>query len=142
MTQLYIPTIGDTLKLTSDWQFGLTQESRNVSLFAHLGMTQHALKSYHWESEPDDTPVWLPAGTLLKVDRLYIRKNQGDFDSITFTVPGVKVATPYEEYDYNQVIGKHQHGYDIYQTVVKHKNRPLRFWVPLKEANTIQFDPQ
>jgi hypothetical protein len=38
--KLYIPEIGDKIKLTSDWSFRLFDESRNDALFKLLGIKQ------------------------------------------------------------------------------------------------------
>lgn len=79
--KLYIPAIGDQLQLTADWTFTLYNERRNWG-FANVMMLPHTHELKHT----------LPAGTVLKVDRIYIRSNHRDYDSITFRVIGVKNA--------------------------------------------------
>lgn len=108
--KLYVPDIGDRLKLTEDWSFELYYEYRNETMFASLG------KEYNrsdWYSGRDKKPidVKLPKGAILKVDRIYIRKGSGyeNYSSITFRF----------ECD----------GY-----------KKARFWAKLKDCNNIQFE--
>lgn len=75
--KLYIPEIGDQLKLTSDWRFKLNDERRNKSLIEHLGFKYSDYKS---------TDVTLPADTVLQIDRIYIRQGLSEFSSISFYV--------------------------------------------------------
>ena len=85
---LFIPRVGTELCLTDDWTFPLYKEGRNETLFAALGVSPPAIAAY---GEPlTSTEVTLPAGTLLQVERVYVRQGKGDFDSLTFTaqLPG------------------------------------------------------
>lgn len=90
--QLFIPTIGTHLCLTDDWTFKLHQESRNFAVRQALLGADTIIPAdcwYHPEkyargSEPLD--MTLPAGTIITVDRIYIRKAIGDFDSVTFFI--------------------------------------------------------
>lgn len=101
--KLYIPEIGDSMTLSSDWKFKLYVEYRNKSLFKYFNLPfQHGCNEY------DD--VTLPSGTVLKIDRIYIRKGLSDFSSVSF-----------------------------YATIPKYKNS-VRFWVKLDDVNNIQYD--
>lgn len=76
---LYVPDIGDRLQLEADWTFDLFYERRNKTLLEHFGFTfSHRRDGLE--------KVSLPKGTVLKVDRIYIRKGDGfsDFSSISF----------------------------------------------------------
>jgi hypothetical protein len=129
--RLYIPTCGDTLRLTSDWTFVLYDESRNYSLHEKLNvaMVKHPhryalVPGTFYDGYPEEINVTLPTGTVLKVDRVYIRAfNRGaqsldeDFDSITFAV------TEHPTWKHGK--GKKQHA---------------RFWVKLRDANTLDFE--
>lgn len=75
---LYIPEIGDTIVLSKDWTFDLHAERRNTGLIKHFG---HPVPRW---SDPEVYKVTLPAGTNLKVDRIYIRKGISEYSSITF----------------------------------------------------------
>lgn len=107
-----IPTIGTRITLTEDWTFNLVAEGRNEDFHdkVHLVVFEQGDDGYLYEIYKDklgedvkrrysgvqkvDKETTLPAGTVLRVDRLYIKKNQGEFDSVTFiceTLPGVEV---------------------------------------------------
>jgi hypothetical protein len=62
--------------------------------------------------------VTLPEGTVLTVDRYYIRSGANDFDSITFRLP--------------KPAGKRKKGDPVPPSG--------RFWVKLRDANTIEFE--
>ncbi len=79
--QITIPTIGTVLTLTRGWTFLLHHEGRNRDFAAKLGVTW---KGWGYSDEICATEVTLPSGTELIVDRIYIRKGKGKFDSITF----------------------------------------------------------
>lgn len=72
-----------------------------------LGQTARPLVTKHWHS--DESEVFLPLGTCLAIDRIYIRKNRPNFDSITFRV----ISSPDK------------------------KLEKARFWVRLADANKI-----
>ena len=106
--RLLIPTIGTVLTLTKDWTFRLHEERRNQK-FANQPLLN---LDYSWwpggQHVPDPTPqlprrtkwvenkgkaqdITLPAGTKLKVARIYIRnggKDMKSYDSVTFTCNG------------------------------------------------------
>lgn len=42
--RLYVPEIGDTLKLTKDWSFDLYPEDRNVSLGSYFGYEKYGFR--------------------------------------------------------------------------------------------------
>lgn len=139
--QLYIPPLGSQLILSADWTFLLSPEERNKTLFEYMGKYQDQpmyrgsrpvskvvpatkdsrahIRALTLEEEKLWAPkeITLPAGTLLQVDRIYIRKGQDDFDSITFTLPGKQVRVD---------------GITVRRTV--------RFWTTLEDANRIQFN--
>lgn len=154
---LFIPRCGTKLKLVADWKFRLFKESRNSKLF------DASVQSTHWTNEPEwskrkivithkdgstieipamnrggsslSVEVTLPAGTVLKVARIYIKQESsterglnkgGEFNSVTFTIvrnpaKKFKVYTPlngWMEFDY--------------------KSQSGRFWVKLADANAMQ----
>jgi hypothetical protein len=139
---LYIPEIGDTIKLSEDWKFKLHHESRNTKFAEILGYTSNVLPvgytgNTHWRErgftpenevivDPNNRwnitskliyntlPIVLEKGTVLIIDRIYIRKGAKDYSSITFRI---------ESCD-NKKLNK------------------KRFWVKLKDANNIEFNEQ
>ncbi len=98
-------SIGTTIILKSDWNFDLMEEYRNRSMYSLIGHTP--LSSWGRLLKTS-----LPQGTVLKVDRIYIRKGAEDYNSISFVVK--KLPFP--------------------------RKGKLRFWVKLKDANNIDFD--
>jgi hypothetical protein len=111
MTKLYIPALGDRIKLTADWTFLLFPESRNMSLYTHLKIEYPRT---FFDVKP--VKVTLPAGTELGIDRIYIRRGNKDFDSITFNLLGVPTQK-------------------LYGPRVR-----VRFWAKLAAVNTIEFE--
>jgi len=88
MPTLFIPSIGDKIKLLTDTEVNICYERRNEKAlytlnpnfekdtrFRELQYNQRILLSQD---------VIIPAGTVLTIDRIYIRKGKGDFDSVTF----------------------------------------------------------
>lgn len=100
--RLFIPEIGTVITLAEDWTFKVVNESRNKSL-AVLMVGARSSKSYDYYHPfgTKDDPVLndgygrrrvpidpgsfsLAAGTSLEVDRIYIRKGNEDYSSVTF----------------------------------------------------------
>lgn len=81
--QLFIPTIGTKLKLEAEWVFSLIVERRNDSLLREAGLGAIANHGRQFR-DSSAGKVSLPKDTVLEVDRIYIRKGKGDYDSITF----------------------------------------------------------
>ena len=117
--KLYIPELGDVLVLSEDWHFTLHGERRNESLFCHFGIERVEQSNPVWRYNSREFPtsvVKLPKGTELKVDRIYIKQNQEEFNSITFVAQNLpKVRS-----------GK--------------RTGIVRFWAKLKDVNNIEFD--
>lgn len=87
-----IPTINTRLTLTRAWTFMLHNEGRNDNFAGRIGAATKVSKWAHqWDAE--SVPVTIPAGTVLIVDRIYIRKgktwsgkSRSEYDSITFRI--------------------------------------------------------
>lgn len=127
--QMMIPPLGTRIRLTADWAFSLHYERRNESVYDMLGAFQD-LKGKHGypadayapayrfdPSEREPVQVSLPAGTLLTLDRYYIRQGAGDFDSVSFMLP----SQPLPGYSFG-------------------KKRAARFWAKLEDVNDIEFE--
>lgn len=159
--KLYIPEIGDHLRLTSDWTFLLFNEGRNESLWklyncdAHPDMEKQVRekddictkladlrKKFFYRKNgflynlPDDqkdpadlkleqeldaryrelfyyrVPVKIPTGSLLAIDRIFIRKGMDEWSSLTFYLK--------------------EHPEHVF------KRKP-RFWAKLADCNNIEF---
>jgi len=97
MSRLCIPTIGTTLTLEEDWTFPLHHERRNQKFGKDNYGVDLDWSDWRWKRDPvtgkneksynKPHEITLPAGTVLKVDRIYIRskaKDYRDYDSVTF----------------------------------------------------------
>ena len=123
--KLFIPEIGTEIRLTKGWKFPLHFEYRNESLGKCFGIKAPDVSNTFgyvykdgWNCQPEgsSTPMTLPKGTILKVDRIYICKASwgGDakkFSSVTF-----------------------------YATIPNTKGRKPRFWAKLRDVNNIVGD--
>lgn len=121
MMRLFISTIGDTLALAADWAFDLFGEYRNHDVRQQLGLS---LSVSRWDAGERSDRVTLPAGTVLRVDRIYIRKGVGDFDSVTFWI----VDSPDK-----RLVPKGRGG-------TAERGRRMRFWAKLADVNRIELD--
>ena len=110
--RLFIPPIGAVITLEKDWTFTLYKEYRNDN-FAEALKLGKEIKSTRWGACRDwkDQMVTLPAGTKLKVSRIYIRNGVQDYNSVTFWAEN------------KELFGK----------------KKPRFWVKLPEVNNIHF---
>lgn len=115
--RLFIPKLGTNLTLTADWTFPLHHERRNAALFKAFDLPMWTW-SFGQEKPPAPVQVTIPAGTVLTVDRIYIRSGAADFSSLTFraTFPGKKTAKSF--------FGR----------------TGVRFWAKLADVNRIEFE--
>lgn len=123
MPQLYIPKLGDALTLAQPWSLTVHGEYRNESLLTYMDKWDEYLQRPHradyWTPEvPWTTPHTFPAGTVLVVDRIYIRAGGEDFNSVTFRAKGFTGTKKLWN-------GKTQ------------KMKTLRFWAKLDDVNTM-----
>lgn len=70
--------------------------------------------------------ITLPAGTVLAVDRIYIRKGASDYSSITFYAKELGEVT---------IQGRRWYG-----NSKPKKKKSLRFWAKLEDCNNIVFE--
>ncbi len=119
---MYIPKIGDVIKLTQNWTFNLWNERRNQSLIElcwpeyrkQMEMARNNSSNYwDWYSQLNKL-VTLNSGVELKIERIYIKQNQEDFNSVTFRIK----TDPSGFFS-----GK----------------KKLRFWAKLDDVNNIEF---
>lgn len=121
--KLYIPRIGDRIRLLSDWTFDLYNEYRNDTLLQFVNDPRKS--SYGGLTA---APCTIQAGEILKVDRMYIRKGQAEYDSMTFFWEGQKTAGGMRPVWYSSTVER------------KTPARAIRFWVKLDDANKIEFE--
>jgi hypothetical protein len=109
-TKLQIPDIGDKITLSKDWEFDLYKEYRNASLL--LVATGKKYEQCYGVSTNKSVKYTIPKGTVLVVNRVYIRNGAKDFSSITFKI----------EYSPNKTLNK------------------KRFWSKLIDVNNIYYN--
>ncbi len=134
--KMYIPELGDQIKLTADWVFELHVEDRNSTLMEFLHNCEFSWENYR--TGITMTSV-IPDGSILKVDRIYIRKGASDYSSITFfwkdmSIPPKVVDRKITAFNYHGMPGHTE----IYQKKIPKK--PVRFWAKLSDVNNIEFD--
>ncbi len=129
--KLYIPEISDEIRLIEDWTFDLYNEDRNSTL---MEITKDPRQSsYDWKPDYGIIPCTIPAGAVLKVDRIYIRKGKGEYSSLSFLWKDMRTESKMEEirgYRDNEPTGK----------FVKIPRKPVRFWAKLQDVNKIVFE--
>ncbi len=81
--KLYVPEIGDKLKLIKPWSLALFTESRNTGVLEFFNLP------FSWELRETSNKVTIPKGCILTVDRIYIRKGLTEFSSISFFIEGL-----------------------------------------------------
>jgi hypothetical protein len=85
---MLMPEIGTILRIETDWTFDLHNEHRNMTLVELIG--KEYKDNYYWERDGKKAPgpwqVTICKGALLTVDRLYVRKGDDDFSSLTFVL--------------------------------------------------------
>jgi len=136
---MYIPEIGDKIILIKDWTFKLYREWRNNSLFNFLMLDNDQLlvneeiKGYHNKY----ANITIPKGCKLTIDRIYIRKGQLVYSSITFyLIPSKEFKDEFNSENV-KVLKDILSNMEI-KPKTKIKKR-LRFWARLSDVNQIQF---
>lgn len=79
--QFCIPPLGTQIVLAETWEFKLWYERRNDSLINKMNIDVTDIRYGR-----DLGYVSLPKGTVLSVDRIYIRKGCEDYNSVTFRI--------------------------------------------------------
>ena len=129
MKNLFIPPLSTEITLAAPWTFELHDEYRNESLIKLLGL--EFVPRYD-RKDPDEShqTVTLSASTVLKIDRIYIRRGGAEFDSVTFFLKGNSLPGYAESYTdrCGQV-----HTYKV-------PRQPIRFWAKLEDVNTIMLE--
>jgi hypothetical protein len=112
--KLFIPKLGTIIRLTRPWTFGLHYEYRNSGLWDLMFAPPEMIpRPTIWKPGYQDVRLLtLEANTELKFSRIFIRKGQNDYDSVTFN-------------------GQIKHLGVI---------RKVRFWAKLDDVNKINYE--
>lgn len=109
--KLWIPKVSDRLRLTEEWEFPLFVEYRNRELAIKIDKTLSQYDRYVNGNE--SIGCCLPIGTVLRVDRVYIRSgSSSEYNSLTFRIE----ECPNKEY------------------------KAKRFWAKLTDVNNIIYE--
>lgn len=131
--KFYVPEIGDQIRLLADWDFDLFNEYRNESALEFF--KDRRKTTGEWDSHFGAVRQVIPAGEILKIDRIYVRKGKKDFSSITFLWKGMTSGGGMEEvisYGTGKPVGTGM--------FVKIPRSPVRFWAKLVDVNNIEFE--
>lgn len=141
--KLYIPGLGDEIQLIADWTFDLHDEGRNESLMVYM-------KDYRLELAYGDrnrtippVPTTIPAGTVLKIDRIYIRKGSEEFNSVSFFWKGAAnlAKVQMKEFRDTEYFGFGKPSISTSRMrQVRTPKQPIRFWAKLDDVNNIEFE--
>lgn len=149
--EFYIPEISDSIRLLEDWEFKLYNESRNDSLSKYLAI---GFPNQGWAGAKDPpVPVIIPAGEILIIDRIYIRKGSSEFSSVTFRWKNKANPAYFEEtQDYSKIMIDGvpvKYDWRLHQSLprtipVMRQSRvakePIRFWAKLEDVNKIHYE--
>lgn len=130
---LWIPDIGDQLRLLEDWEFPLFRERRNDGLITRI---QPTMGTSGYRDVKESIGCLLPAQTVLQVDRVYIRQGRSNaWSSITFYVkyaPGDEDKPKYkrQQWRYGQTS-------EPVTDPTPQKLKGARFWAKLPHVNEI-----
>ena len=90
--KIFIPTVGTKLVVVEPWTFTLHDEYRNFDFWTDMTGKEPPRHKYSdgWSSKyaggAAPIPITIPIATILQVDRIYIRKGNSTYDSISFKV--------------------------------------------------------
>lgn len=105
--KVFVPTIGSEMVLSKACPVTIHSEHRNSKFLSSLGIgmdqkyinktygnlfveNQSLVDRYKAKVSLKEVSITIPAGTVLKVNRIYIRQGAEDFDSMTFQCDGNK----------------------------------------------------
>lgn len=130
-----IPSIGDKMKLTKSWTFPLYLEYRNIDLINRFRPGTNSV--YTNGSRSQSIMVTFEKGTVLRVDRIYIRKGKSEWDSITFVVAEAPKDDKRPKTIKSDVVVNGIPDHDESKVV---KLKGGRFWAKLNDVNEINFE--
>lgn len=137
---LWVPDVGDQFRLLEDWEFPLFREQRNDSLITRVNPP---IGTSDYGRVDESIGCCLPAGTVLQVDRVYIRKGSANaWSSLTFIIkqaPGDKDKPKYKKQQRRWSYSTEQE--DRVTDPTPQKLKGARFWAKLPHVNEIVCEP-
>lgn len=139
--KMFIPEIGTRFSLETDWTFCLYTENRNEALVNASNFprdacgwwvspsSKGAAERAGWIVDDEERPCYwkrlhtLPSGTVLSVDRIYIRRGISEYSSVSFNLDRKSVNPDYSMFA---------------QKIANTKGR-CRFLAKLSDVNNIEF---
>lgn len=115
--RLMVPEIGTQLLLSQDWKFRLYQETRNSSVISLFNLFEGRIRSPFHEPTPEPEKVKILGGSILVVDRIYVRQQLKGYSSLSFFL---------------QPQGRLQ-----YKNRIAIVSKRMRFWAKLEDVNQI-----
>jgi len=138
MPKLCVPSVGDKIRLTREWEFPLHFEHRNSSLIHRI---RPGLE-FGWRDKGSIIAT-LEKGTVLRVDRIYIRKGKGEWDSITFIIneaPKDDKRAKATKQPSRWNTQANANGTEDKGQQPEQKYKGARFWAKLDDVNEIYFE--
>lgn len=114
MTKMYIPKIGEKIRLIHNWKFNLYWERRNEKFWTGLGLS---LPDPPWMRDYS-TKIVIPRDTVLTISRIYIRQGGERFNSLTFFLDKKSCE----------------------DRIISAIKGSIRFWAKLEDVNNIEFE--
>jgi len=116
--RFFVPDIGTMVRLTKDWTFRLYAESRNYDFFKKMKF-KYSAQNWRYDNPMEDNEVTINAGSILKVNRIYIRQGASSYSSLTFNLQKGAVVNG---------------NADIF------KKGGIRFWAKLSDVNKMEVE--
>lgn len=140
--KLCIPSIGDSFRLTEDWTFPCFQEYRNIEFIKKMRPGTIPEDHNRWtmtDRSRQSVAITIPKGSLLTVQRIYIRSGKKEWDSITFTLKEVPRDLPPEPEP--ATAGRRRKKSAVATAPKTTKKATGRFWAKLRDVNEIECEP-
>jgi len=117
--QFFIPDISTRVRLTEDWTFRLFEESRNIGFWEKLGFKRSGNRGWRYDNPMTEKDVTINAGSILSINRVYIRQGVSEYSSITFNL---------------------QKGAVVNGDADTFKKAGVRFWAKLSDVNKMKVE--
>jgi hypothetical protein len=117
-SRFFVPDIGTRVRLVEDWTFRLYAESRNYDFFKKMKF-KYSQQNWRYDNPMEEVDVTINAGSILKVNRIYIRQGVSAYSSLTFNL---------------------QKGAVVNGNADVFKKGGIRFWAKLSDVNKARVE--